>query len=97
MAGFSTSATVRPARQDVLARHAMPCALSSVSISGSTSSTTTSWSHCIGEGAAFEVGSGQERPSLSTGASGKALAHVHVGRAGGDEADPAVAARFQRR
>ena len=49
----------------------MPAALSSVSTSGSTSSTTTSLSTVAAKARILSSGTGQEKPSLSTGASGK--------------------------
>ncbi|EXI73799.1 MAG: hypothetical protein AW07_02486 [Candidatus Accumulibacter sp. SK-11] len=50
---------------------AIPCACSSVSISGSTSSTTTTRSQPAAKRRRLSKGSGNERPSLNTGASGK--------------------------
>ena len=73
IAGRSTLGDSSPWRGRIsLPTHSMPAALSSVSISGSTSSTTRSRSTPAAKARTLSVGTGQEKPSLSTGAAGKA-------------------------
>ena len=72
IAGLSTLGASSPWRGRMsLPWQSMPAALSSFSTSGSTSSTTTSVSTVAAKARIFSSGTGQEKPSFSTGASGK--------------------------